>query len=620
MTKNRSFTNYVSDRFHDEFCSCIESYIEENQDSLDLDIQNVRVVGEISLTNVDVIMTSINDLPGMAIEFDVVLDAQIEVSEGDYHYDDYDVCNQWFLLNCKGDLKCSLDDFKIIGIEIYTQRNKTDNPLSDDLVPFIYADELDSVANDFLNRNYPEVLKEPVALEPLELASKMGLTVEVRDITKDMSIFGQIYFHDSQAELYDSGKDEMATIDVEAGTIFVDPKAYFLRNLGAVNNTIVHECVHWDKHRKAFELERLYNSSANRIKCQVVGGIKDGERSSTDWMEWQANSLAPRIQMPLSSFKTQAFKVIKQFKKELGTTETIDVIQPAIEELATFFCVSRLAAKIRMIDAGYEEAAGAFLYIDGRYVQPHSFKKGILEKNQTFSIPAVDAAIQSITNPEIKEGNYIYVDSHFVLNHPKYVTENLLGEISLTRYALTHMDECCLIFDLTIKSDGVKERYYTECYLNRDQGSPLEFNFTYNDGYQHASPEKQKNLIKEHVLEEQRMFKKLPIDYLTCLEMVKDWRGLTYKELEEKTLINERTLRGIINGDKNRGSIESLVAICLALKLPYKISNHIIQNSPYSLKVHDDNHMWYDFVLTHMYLNSMNEIRDFLIDQGAEPL
>lgn len=618
MLNNRSFTNYVSDRFHNDFCSCIERYIEENQDSLDLDIQNVHVVGGINLTSVEVKMTSINDLPGMEIEFDVVLDAEIEVTEGDYHYDEYDICNQWFLLNCKGNLEYSLDDVKITGIELYTQRNKIDNPLSDDLVPFIYSDELDSAAEDFLNRNYPEVLKEPVALEPLELAYKMGLTVEVRDITKDMSIFGQIYFHDSEAELYDSEKDEMVTMDVEAGTIFVDPKAYFLRNLGAVNNTIVHECVHWDKHRKAFELERLYNSSANRIKCQVVGGIKNGERSSTDWMEWQANSLAPRIQMPLSSFKTQAFKVIKQFKKELGTSETIDVIQPAIEELATFFCVSRLAAKIRMIDAGYEEAAGAFLYIDGSYVKPHSFKKGILEKNQTFSIPAVDAAIQSITNLEIKKGNYIYVGSHFVLNYPKYVTENLLGEIALTRYALTHMDECCLIFDLTIKSDGVKERYHTECYLNRDQGSPLEFNFTYNDGYQHASPEKQKNLIKEHVLEEQRMFKKLPTDYLTCLEMVKDWRDLTYEELAEKTLINERTIRGIVKGE--RGSIESLVSICLALKLPYKISNHIIKNSPYSLNLHDDNHMWYEFVLTHKYLNSMNEIRDFLIDQGAEPL
>lgn len=620
MAGNRSFKNYISVRFDDEFCSHIEKYMEENQDNLDLDIQNIHKIGEINLTNIDVKMASINDLPGMEIEFDVVIEAEIEVSEGDYHYDDYDLCNQWFLLNCKGNLENSLDDFQIMGIEVYTQRNKIEKPLSDALVPYIKKEELDSVATDFLKRYYPEVLKNPVDLDPMKLASKMGLTVEVRDITKDLSIFGQVYFHDSEAELYDSQKDEIIIEEVKAGTIFVDPKAYFLRNLGAVNNTIVHECVHWDKHRKAFELERLYNENLTKIKCKVVGGIKDGEKDVTGWMEWQANALAPRIQMPLSSFKTKAFEVIKRFKRELGTSEIIDVIQPAIDELATFFCVSRLAAKIRMIDSGYEEAAGAFLYIDGRYIKPHSFKKGILKRNQTFSIPAEDAAIQSLINSEIREGNYIYVDSHFVFNHPKYVTKNLMGETVLTRYALTHMDECCLIFDLTIKSDGVKERYHTECYLNRDQGSPLEFNFTYNDGYQHASPEKQKNLIKEHVLEEQRMFKKLPIDYLTCLEMVKDWRGLTYKELEEKTLINERTLRGIINGDKNRGSIESLVAICLALKLPYKISNHIIQNSPYSLKLHDDNHMWYDFVLTHMYLNSMNEIRDFLIDQGAEPL
>lgn len=618
MAGNRSFKSYISDRFYNDFYSYIAKRIEENRDNLDLRIQNVHDVGVITLIDVEVKMASINDLPGMEIEFDVVLDAEIEVSEADYHYDDYDVCNQWLLLNCKGNLEYCLDDFKIIGIEIYTQRSKIDKPLSDSLVPYIWAEQLDSVAYEFLNKNYPEALKEPIALEPMELASKMGLTVEVRNIRKDMSIFGQIYFHDSQAELYDSEIDEMVTVDVKAGTIFVDPKAYFLRNLGAVNNTIVHECVHWDKHRKAFELERLYNENVTKIKCQVVGGMKNGDKDSKDWMEWQANSLAPRIQMPIASFKTKAFQVIKEFKRELGTSDIIDVIQPAIEELSVFFCVSRLAAKIRMIDAGYEEAAGAFLYIDGRYIKPHSFKKGSLEKNQTFSISAVDAAIQSITNTEIKDGNYIYVDSHFVLNHPKYVMENLLGEIALTRYALTHMDECCLIFDLSIKTDSVKEKYHTECYLNRDQGSPLEFNVTYNDGYQYAKPEKQKNLIKEHVLEEQRMFKKLPIDYLTCLEMVKEWRGLTYKELAEKTLIDERTIRGTVKGE--RGSIESLINICLALKLPYKISNHIIENSPYSLKLHDDNHMWYEFVLTHKYLSSMNDIRDFLIEQGANPL
>ncbi len=618
MAGNRSFKGCISDRFYNDFYSYIENYIEENQDSLDLDIQNVHDVGGVSLADMEVKFASINDLPGMEIEFDVAVEVIIQVSERDYHYDDYDVCNQWFLLNCSGNLEASLSDFKISGIELYTQRNKIDKPLSDALVPYMWADELDSVAYEFLKKNYPEALKEPMAIEPIELASKMGLTVEVRDITKDMSIFGQIYFQDSQAELYDSETDEMTAIDVKAGTIFVDPKAYFLRNLGAVNNTIVHECVHWDKHRKAFELERLYNENATKIKCQVVGGMKNGDRDSKDWMEWQANSLAPRIQMPLASFKTKAFQVIKEFQRELGTSEIIDVIQPVIEELSVFFCVSRLAAKIRMIDSGYEEAVGAFLFIDGRYVKPHTFKKGILQRNQTFSISAVDAAIQSITNPEIKEGNYIYVDSHFVLNHPKYVEKNLLGETTLTRYALTHMDECCLIFDLEIKSEGVKEKYYTECFLNRDEGSSLEFNVSYKNGYQHSTAEKQQNLIKEHVLDENRMLKKLPVDYLACLEMVKEWRGLTYKELEDKTLIHERTIRGLVSGE--RGSIETLVAMCLALKLPYKISKHIIDNSPYSLKLHDDNHMWYEFVLTHMYPSSMNEIRDFLISQGANPL
>ena len=96
---------------------------------------------------------------------------------------------------------------------------------------------------------------------------------------------------------------------------------------------------------KAFELERLYNSSATKIRCQVVGGIKDGERDATDWMEWQANSLAPRIQMPLGMFKTKAFEPIREYRKELGTDELIDVLEPVIDELAAFFVFPALQLK-----------------------------------------------------------------------------------------------------------------------------------------------------------------------------------------------------------------------------------------------------------------------------------
>jgi Zn-dependent peptidase ImmA (M78 family) len=88
-----------------------------------------------------------------------------------------------------------------------------------------------------------------------------------------------------------------------------------------MNNTIVHECVHWVLHRKVFELERLYNAEATQIKCMVVGGIKDSKiRTATDNMEWQANSLAPRIQMPINHFQSKAAPSLRNIVPEYGSS------------------------------------------------------------------------------------------------------------------------------------------------------------------------------------------------------------------------------------------------------------------------------------------------------------
>ncbi|MDI3478707.1 MAG: hypothetical protein PWQ59_2232 [Thermoanaerobacterium sp.] len=622
LAGNRSFKDYVADRFENELFDAIQSYIEDKYDDLDLRLYKVRNIGDIELSDIEVKFVSVNDLPGMKIEFDVVVEAYLEVRELDYHYDESEYCNQWFMLKCLGDLDSNLDDFTISSVTEYIDKNKQPKPMSDSLVPIIYKEQLESVATDFLRRHYPEALKNPMAIEPQVLAEKMGLRVEMREITKDFSVFGQIFFHDCEAEVYDKDSDEMVQTHVDAQTIFVDPKAYFLRNLGSVNNTIVHECVHWDLHRKAFELERLYNSSVTRIKCQVVGGIKDSNKDATDWMERQANALAPRIQMPISTFKKIAFEFIKQYKKEIGTDELIDVMEPVIDALATFFGVSRLAAKIRMIDVGYEEAIGTFTYIDGRYVKPHRFKKGILQRNQTFSIGAIDAAIQSLTNPEmsslVRDGSYLYVDSHFVLNHPKYLTQDIYGNTVLTDYARTHMEECCLIFELSVKS-GCRERYYSECFLNRDKTSNIDFDIKYCNGFEYATPERKVKILADILEEEARIYSELPNSYTKSLQMVIEWRGVTYKELGERILLNEKTVRRIVNGE-TKGSINSLVLICLGLHLSPKISRHIIDNSPHSLNISDKNHQWYDFALAHLYTKSMDEIRQFLHQYGADPL
>lgn len=325
MARDRSFADYVREKLYNRIYKSVEEFVKLNWEHLDLDISNVHSVGGVAMTDMVIQFVSVGDLPDLKIQFDVVVDAEIEITEGDYHFDDYDINNKWLTVKCIGDLACDLKDFEIVGIDVY-QKSKMSKPLSDALVPFIYKKDLEEEAKEFLEKHYPENLKEARFLDPVELAETMGLTVEVREIAEDMSIFGQIYFQDAETEFYDPKQDELVKTIVKAKTIIVDPNIFFLRNLGAVNNTIDHECIHWDKHRKAFELERLYNENATQIKCQVVGGIKGDKRNAVDWMEWHANALAPKIQMPLIPFKIKGHEFIKRFQRELGTTDMIDVM------------------------------------------------------------------------------------------------------------------------------------------------------------------------------------------------------------------------------------------------------------------------------------------------------
>ena len=64
--------------------------------------------------------------------------------------------------------------------------------------------------------------------------------------------------------------------------------------------------------------------------CLVEGGI--GGRSSKDMlqMERQANSIAPRIQMPEASFKNMRSRFLKEVRKETGKFDLIDVIEPLL--------------------------------------------------------------------------------------------------------------------------------------------------------------------------------------------------------------------------------------------------------------------------------------------------
>lgn len=190
MAHNRSFTKYVAKKFYNELYGVIDNYLQKNKDNIDLYLYRVNNIDTISLADITVKFVDVSDLPGMEIEFDVAVEAEIEVHERDYHYDETEECRQWFMLHCSGDIDFKLKDFAISSIDIYNSKNKQAKPMSDELVPIIYKEQL-----------------EPIWVDPMELAKSMGLTVKMVYITKDASAFGGCYFTEHETELYDKDSD-----------------------------------------------------------------------------------------------------------------------------------------------------------------------------------------------------------------------------------------------------------------------------------------------------------------------------------------------------------------------------------------------------------------------------
>lgn len=193
MSRERSFKNYIAKRFYNELYDGIQTFIKDHPRDLDLTLYRVHDIDDTNLSDIRVVFVDVHDQPGTGISFDVAVDADIETIEEDKYCNEDEETNQWFMVRCTGDLACGLDDFTINSVSVYSDKIPQPKPMSDALVPIIGKDDLEKVATDFLKRNYPKALLQPMAIDPKELAENMGLEVKLKHIAKDCSIFGQIF-------------------------------------------------------------------------------------------------------------------------------------------------------------------------------------------------------------------------------------------------------------------------------------------------------------------------------------------------------------------------------------------------------------------------------------------
>lgn len=563
---------------------------------------------------------------GDQIDFKASVQADIEISgKGRRDYES-DIASAWFSIEFTGILRNGLNMVTITKIEPYSREKwKAEDALTKFLVPYMYAKDLDRHAHEFLTKYCPRALREPMPLPIPEILEAMCLESYLAPLPD--SIFGRTYFSESDVEVYDT-EGNVIPKHIDGGTILISPDAYFMRNVGSFNNTVVHECVHWDQHYKFFELQHLLNPGCSAISCAVIenyNGKKDDLANELDWMEWQANALAPKILMPAETTKKKLNQILNELYIVYPGTRNGELMEMAIVQLAEFFQVSTTAAKIRATELGFSQAAGVFNYVDGKYYPPVSFKKGSLKKGQTYIVDRNNAIFESFMNPalaeKVRSGQIIHAGGMFVINDDKYVQYTIGSQPELTEYALEHADECCLAFDRKTRvSTHYDDSFYRICFLSRDADSKCFVEATCdiyadnNENVQKRAEEMQK--IRDESTRILQIAGNLPMSFSGTLDAHIKRRGYTNEDMEERTEISERRIRDLRNTVGVSVELPTVLALCIGLNLHPFFANDLISKAGHNISKLSQENMIYQYLINNHHMESLAMWNEKIAEAG----
>lgn len=131
----------------------------------------------------------------------------------------------------------------------------------------------------------------------------------------------------------------------------IDAYAYWQRNQGVTNNTIAHEIYHWYRHRLYAAIKQILRNEKfipHRCPLNITYPGKNEKWSDEQRMEWQANNIAPRILMPLKTFRMKVDELYLKYDYE-NTPLKIATLTCIADDLTKFFRVSSQSALIRRI-------------------------------------------------------------------------------------------------------------------------------------------------------------------------------------------------------------------------------------------------------------------------------
>lgn len=567
-------------------------------------------------------------------EFKITVSAEFIISGNKQNDYEDDVKNLWFIVTCFGIFDNGIRNFEIADVEEYiSDPYPYKKALSQYAIPYIPTEDLEKRAEAFLVKYYKEALETPMALPMKNILQNIGVHAYYAPLSNE--VYGKAFFSESKEEVYDKEK-KIVLKKIKPNSILINKDINKINGLGSINNTIIHECVHIELHSKFFELQKIINNSSKSIVYRVKQEnniLSNEEQKAFDLMEWQATMLAPRILMPAKTTRMKYHQLRDEIGKLFPLQSEAYKLQIVIDQLAEFFKVSKLAAKIRLIDLGYHQAKGINNYVNGEKTPDFSFNSKQLNRNQTYVVDFIDSVIQIRTNDNLfrlsQEGKITYINGLVVVNSPKYVTINNQGLKQLTPYALEHLDECAFIFskrEVQVNNEQYKT-YLASNFLCRPEAKNKYVPADYDkDSPNNKELEKFADEI-ENAKEAVTLHKRLNGEFHEDLfEVVKELGYLkpdgtpNYYQISKLTSITDKTIKSYVSGE-SKPSKEKLLAICAGLRIHPKITYLLLEKAGIIItKSYSEDDMIYCNLIDLHYDEGLDRWNKYLLDSNKTQL
>lgn len=413
-------------------------------------------------------------------------------------------------------------------------------------------------------------------------------------------------------------------------TILLDP--YVCTTESKEREAISHECFHLEDHCRFYLLQnhqRTHIESFNMTEQEYdeyeadmedyaerqLTELRSGDRSKWDefeWVEWQANKGAVRKLMPRCLVRKRAAELYAKYRALYPFKSDVEITSYVVSELALDLHASKEMTKIRMTEVGYDIARGSSLFVGGRYVQPHRTSSGVISRNITYAISDMDAARLYVEDEKFRStlltGRFVFVDSFFCIDSPAYIIEKD-GVKHLNEWALTHIDKCCLSFQVSRKH---RVSFFDKVTLHSDR--------TNSDPIASAMAGIPLEALMESQQDIEKMCADLPATYGETLVYHRTRLGMSQEELAWRLGIKRTSLRDYEHNRMYEPSRIFFASVGIILKLPGYYTKDMMNKAHCSLEFTRDELKHLDFIVTFMYMRSFDDCQAVMKQFNLPPL